>query len=192
MKIRERIRVGLVDPIRRAQGSPGSIARGTALGTWIALTPTVGGQMVMVAILGVPLRANLPIACAMCWISNPLTIVPLYYLFYWLGGLMLGRDPIGFFAMQQLLADRLMDVTETGVVNAMLALGWDVLWPMTLGSLVIATVAAIPAYYVALAWARRRRAAQLREQVAERAVEGAAPSTSESAPRPPSPTSPSP
>lgn len=188
MRIRERIRVQVIDPIRRAQGSPASIARGTALGMWIALTPTVGAQMVMVAILGVPLRANLPIACAMCWISNPLTMIPLYYLFYWLGAEVLGRDAAGFFEIKETLTQQLMDLPETGVVNTMLALGWDVLWPMTLGSLVIATAAAIPSYYVALRWARRRRAAQLREQSAARAVQR---DGRRSASRPPpSPTSP--
>ncbi len=192
MNIRERIRVKVLDPIRRAQGSPGSIARGTALGMWIALTPTVGAQMVMVALLGVPLRANLPIACAMCWVSNPITVIPLYYAFYWFGAQILGRDPASFVEMKDRLTDQFLGLVDGGVVNALLALGWDILWPMTIGSLIIATAAAIPSYYVALGWARRRRAAQLREQVAARAVKGVVEPQVDVPLNPPSSTSSSP
>ena len=82
----------LIQPIRQAQGATDSIARGAALGVWIAMTPTIGAQMVVVAMLAIPLRANIPVAMALVWISNPLTMVPLYFCFYWLGNLIV-RQP---------------------------------------------------------------------------------------------------
>jgi uncharacterized protein (DUF2062 family) len=51
------VRKKLVEPILRAQGSPVSIARGAALGMWFTLTPTVGIQMFLVTVIGLPWKA---------------------------------------------------------------------------------------------------------------------------------------
>jgi len=40
------------------------------------------------------MRFNVPIALATVWLSNPITYPPLWYLEYWTGNLILGRDGI--------------------------------------------------------------------------------------------------
>lgn len=66
------------------------VAGGLAIGLFIALTPTLGVQMVLAALAAYFLRVNIPIAVLACWITNPLTAPVIYPLQYrlglWLGG----------------------------------------------------------------------------------------------------------
>ena len=55
------------------------------MGLFIGLTPTLGLQTVLIIIGCVVLRGNVFIALAASWISNPVTIVPLYLFFHALG-----------------------------------------------------------------------------------------------------------
>ncbi len=64
-----------------------AISGGLALGVFIAFTPTIPFQMLLAAVGALYFRVNLPIALAACWITNPLTAVPIY-IFAW----RIGRD----------------------------------------------------------------------------------------------------
>ena len=165
MKLGALLRERLIDPLRRAQGSPPSIARGGAMGMWVALTPTVGAQMLIVTALAVPLRANLPVALAMVWISNPVTLVPLYFAFYLLGAVLLGQGHTGFSEFAALFEARFeaFKSGEVGLVDTMLGLGHEVFWPMVVGSVIIATLAAVPTYYLMFSVARRAQARRARD-----------------------------
>lgn len=68
------------------------LAGGLALGTFIALTPTLGIQMALAAICAYFLRVNIPSALAACWITNPVT-APAVYLMHYELGLWLGVTP---------------------------------------------------------------------------------------------------
>ena len=60
------------------------------LGILVALMPLVGIQMLLVTLLAVFLvRANLPVLVGLQWISNPLTMGPIYYADYQIGMAML-------------------------------------------------------------------------------------------------------
>lgn len=61
-----------------------SVARGFAVGFFWTCVP-IPFQMLPVAICAVPLRANLAIALALTWLSNPLTMGPQIYADYRLG-----------------------------------------------------------------------------------------------------------
>lgn len=84
----------LVRPIFEIKDSPHSIALGLAVGLWISLTPTVGIQMTICLIVCTLIRANVLIAVAMCWISNPVTFIPMYYGYYRLGLVIMQDKPI--------------------------------------------------------------------------------------------------
>ena len=147
----------VVQPIRRAQGSPESIARGGAMGVWVALTPTVGVQMPLVLLLSVPLKANMAIAVAMCWITNPLTLIPFYFAFYWMGALVLGRHAQGFTEVGERLSHAIGGIPDDhSLVEGLRILGNDLLWPMLVGSTVIATISAVPTYFLILGYYRRK------------------------------------
>ncbi|MBN1297996.1 DUF2062 domain-containing protein [bacterium] len=62
-----------------------SMAAGLALGLFIAFTPTIPFQMILSIIGAVVLRVNLPIALAACFITNPVTAVPIYLAAHQLG-----------------------------------------------------------------------------------------------------------
>ena len=61
------------------------------IGLFCAFMP-VPSQMVLAAILAVAARCNLPIAVALVWITNPLTIGPMFYFAYKLGAWLLGAQ----------------------------------------------------------------------------------------------------
>ena len=64
---------------------PEALARGVAVGLFIGLTPTFGVQTALIVVGCILLRGNVCSALAASWVSNPLTIVPLYWCFHVLG-----------------------------------------------------------------------------------------------------------
>lgn len=151
------LREKIVDPIRRAQGSPESIARGSAIGVFFALTPTVGVQSLLVTACAVPMRANLPVALVMCWITNPVTLIPFYFAYYWTGAWLLGVPMEGYEAIADRIREQFVLLPEQGFIDSMKPLGTEILWPMCVGSLVLATVVGWPTYHVTLYAMRRRQ-----------------------------------
>jgi uncharacterized protein (DUF2062 family) len=66
-----------------------AIALGTAIGVFLGMTPTVGLQMITVMLLSVCTRRlfrfNVMAALMSVYVSNPITIVPIYYGLYRVG-----------------------------------------------------------------------------------------------------------
>ena len=114
-----------------------TVARGIAVGVFVGLTPTVGIQTILMLIGCVAIRGNFPAAFAVSWVSNPITLAPLYFGFNELGEAVFGGI-IG------------PEVTITGPAEKA-AVGALYL---VLGSLLIAGPAAI-ASYVAFIWVWR-------------------------------------
>ncbi len=78
--------------------TPHRIAFAIALAVAVAWTPAIGLHMVLFLLLAWLLRANWLIGLPFVWLSNPLTIIPIYYPNYLLGRLLLGADePAGDF-----------------------------------------------------------------------------------------------
>ncbi len=67
------------------------ISRGVLLGLLIAPIP-MPMQMAAVLLFMPFFRFNVPIALAMCWITNPFTMAPMYFLEYHLGAFLLGIE----------------------------------------------------------------------------------------------------
>jgi uncharacterized protein (DUF2062 family) len=61
-----------------------SVARAMAVGLFAAFLP-IPLQMLVSACLAIPVRANMPIAVSLVWITNPLTMPPVFYLSYKVG-----------------------------------------------------------------------------------------------------------
>jgi hypothetical protein len=55
-----------------------SVAGAMGVGVFVALLPTLG-QMAVAAAAAIWLRVNLPLAVAMVWITNPLTMPPIFF-----------------------------------------------------------------------------------------------------------------
>lgn len=90
-----------------------SVPRGVALGIAAGIIIPLG-QIFVAAMLALPFRANVPVAAALTFVTNPAT-TPLVWLFaHWLGGLLLRVDegtivaPVST-AMQQTDFDKFLE-----------------------------------------------------------------------------------
>ena len=83
----------IIFPIYKSKRPISEIALGVSVGVFWGLTPTVGAQMYIVFLQWIlhktfiRFKFDLNLAIAMVWISNPLTVFPLYFLFYTTGEL---------------------------------------------------------------------------------------------------------
>lgn len=144
-------RAGCLHPDRR------TLARGVAVGVFVGLSPTVGFQTLLMLIGCIALRANFPIAFLVSWVSNPLTMAPLY----------LGFNRLGEAVFHGATGEPAME----GATN-----GWIEIGYLLFGSLVIALPLAIVSYLLVLTVWRaavvRRRRKSFRERLAIRAGNG--------------------
>ena len=79
-----------------------SVPRGTALGLFVGIFLLIPGlQIGGAALLALPFRANVPIAAAMTFLSNPATTPFILYASLYVGNLLLARsaDASGFMAL---------------------------------------------------------------------------------------------
>ena len=111
-----------------------SVSVAAAIGVFVAFLPVIG-QMPIAAILALVFRANLPISILLVWISNPLTIPPMFYATYELGRWILDYPSIQFsieFSWQWLTSEFLK------------------LWkPLLTGSLICGSFFSILSYFAA-------------------------------------------
>ncbi|MFN2382568.1 MAG: DUF2062 domain-containing protein, partial [Guyparkeria sp.] len=69
---------------------------GLAVGLFLGLSPTVGFQAGLALPTCLALRANFPRAFAPPWVSNPVTVAPLYMGFNQLGEMVLGQTVLSY------------------------------------------------------------------------------------------------
>jgi hypothetical protein len=117
--------------------TPQRIALGTAVGIFIGLTPTVGIQMLLVLLVAPLLPFNRVSALVTVYISNPVTMVPMYYLNYKVGTL--------FFAARFTYA-QFGQVFGARWQESLRALVFEVGKPLVVGSLIVALAAALVTY----------------------------------------------
>lgn len=137
--------------------SPHAIALGVAIGMFFGLTPTVGVQTLFIlATVALTRRLfyfNAAAAMAATYVSNPITMLPLYYFWYRLGAIFTG----GKATSEQLEAIFKFD-GFAGWWEAMCTIGAEVGVPMFVGALITAPIGAAIAYpvcYAALLWVRQ-------------------------------------
>ncbi len=132
--------------------TPKEIARGIALGVFIAMTPTVGIQMLAIATVCTIAGGNRLAGVAMAWISNPLTIVPIYWLDYFIGSMILRTRMVTIGEIAQVV-----DLKSTGIFSMFFeflgnlgTMTVGLAGPMFLGGAILGIFCAIPAYYVSV------------------------------------------
>ncbi len=76
------------------------LANGLSLGLFIAFTPTIPFQMLLCIIGAVILHVNLPIALAACWITNPVTAIPVFLAAHKLGKCVLENTAIERYTLE--------------------------------------------------------------------------------------------
>ncbi len=108
-----------------------SVSGAFAVGLFWAFLP-IPMQMVAAAATAIPTRVNLPISVALVWITNPITMPPMFYFTYLVGTWILGEPPLS--------VD--FELTMEWFTQSMGAI-WQ---PLYLGSLVCGLIAALLGY----------------------------------------------
>jgi uncharacterized protein (DUF2062 family) len=133
------LRYRVLIPLLRSRHPPAHTARGVAAGLFWGLVPLPGLQTVAIVATWkiaqhTRWRLSLVPALAWQWINNPLTVVPLYYLFYVTGHVLVSHGwPEGYGEFVQLWRDT-MSGTPTWfgrITHIATVLGW----PTFVGSL---------------------------------------------------------
>ena len=133
------------------QGTPHQIALGVAIGVFVALTPTVGFQMIIAGILAKLFRANWVIAAPMAWLTNPATAPPYFYATYRLGAMMMGFEE-NYSVSEKIfaLAEKATHGDMFTFFQEMFKLTHDILLPLWLGSIMVAMIAGLATYPIIL------------------------------------------
>jgi len=157
----------LVIPLKRSPHSPQYSARSVAVGMFWAMTPLVGIQMPLCFITWLAfrpfknLRHSLIISCAWTWVTNVATMVPIYYLFYVTGQIMIGNanDITGYHAFRHAWHDSFsadMPIWQS-VLELVALLARELGIAMSIGCLPYAIAGAWISYVLSLKYVRRRR-----------------------------------
>jgi uncharacterized protein len=115
-----------------------SVAGAFAIGLFVAFLP-IPFQMVAAAAVAILVRVNLPISVLLVWITNPLTMGPIYYSAYQLGRRILDLPKVRF----------RFEWSMAWFTEEML-----IIWkPLLLGSLIFSLVASVTGYIaIRLLW----------------------------------------
>ena len=115
-----------------------SVSSAFFVGLFMAFVP-IPFQMILAAATAIVVRCNLPIAVGLVWISNPITMAPLFYFCYLVGVWVLGgvHDPFQFELSWEWLMEGLSTIWEpfllgcaiVGMVSAFIGyFGVNLLW----------------------------------------------------------------
>jgi uncharacterized protein (DUF2062 family) len=122
-----------------------SVSGAFAVGLFMAFIP-FPFQMIFAAAAAIMFRVNLPLSVALVWITNPITIPPMFFFAYWVGTLITGEtatlEPFQFS----------LDWLLNGGLNEI----WP---PLLIGSLICATISSLLGYSLIL-WIWRWRAVE--------------------------------
>ena len=116
-----------------------SVARAMGVGLFAALIP-IPMQMLLAAALAIPVRGNLPIAVSLVWLTNPLTMPPVFFVTYMTGAWLMQIPPRS-----------LPDELTFEWITDQLATLWQ---PFLLGSVVCGVVLGVLAYFATLLYWR--------------------------------------
>lgn len=115
-----------------------SVAGAFFIGLFVAFVP-VPFQMLLAALIAICVRANLPISVALVWLTNPLTMPPLFYLAY----------KVGLWVLAVPAPDRTFAFSWKWLMDSLAEI-WQ---PFLLGCLIVGLASGLVGYLgVQLAW----------------------------------------
>lgn len=110
-----------------------SVSKGFAVGIFWAFIP-MPFQMLPATLFAILFRANLLVSIALVWITNPITMAPIFYFTYRLGQLILGKQS----AIDKNVPDLMWFLEK---IN-------EIWWPLLTGSLVISITLSVFGYLI--------------------------------------------
>jgi len=138
----------------KLRSSPRAIAGGLGLGAFIAFTPTVGIQLILAFIAATMLNLNRPASMVPVWITNPITVAPIYTFNYWVGLQIWSGPPLSEVSSLFLDIGRTLTRLEFWNIKdqffAVLLMGKEILIPLIIGSLLVGIIAGLFTYITSL------------------------------------------
>ena len=137
--------------LERLQASPHQVALGCAAGVFVSITPLLGTQMLLAAVLAFTIRANIPAALIGTFFGNPLSWPLIWGGTYFAGCYILGIENVLTLSGLEYYLTQLADALATlspEVINSAIGLVWPVLKPMLAGSVPLGLAMAIGIYYL--------------------------------------------
>ncbi len=111
-----------------------SVSKSFFIGLFCCYVP-IPGQTIVVALLALAMRANLPLAISLIWISNPLTMPAMFYLSYKFGTLLVGTREASSFSFEP-------------TWDWFVAQGSHIMLPLFTGSLIFGLVLGLTGFFV--------------------------------------------
>lgn len=153
--------------------TPHSIALGTAIGVFIGLTPTFGIQMLLVLTVSLLTRRFFPFnriaALVGVYVSNPFTMLPIYWFNYRLGAIFMHSE-MSWEEFVKLFHYSHFTEWWSTISNVFYTLGA----PLIVGSLLVASVCSLPTYPLMLRLVDRVQVRQKARKL-KRTIEEASP-----------------
>lgn len=148
-----------IEPFLASRNPPWFDARGVAVGLFIGLGIPVGTQMMLLGLLRLLFKFNTIVAFACTWVNNPITIIPMYYGYYCLGSVMLGRQLVmSAEDFQSLMRPILHAEHFWNAAQAFVYLGWDVVVRWFIAALAVASACGLMGYVASYRlWMKRCR-----------------------------------
>ncbi len=141
----------LIEPLVLSRNPPWFDARGVALGLVVGFGVPMGGHCLVLGLLRVLLRFNLVVGIGVAAVVNPINIVPLYYGYYCLGSVILGKATTLNKAVFATLMNPILDKTHFWeAFRAFMELGADILGRWMVAAVIVATVLGILGYVATL------------------------------------------
>lgn len=157
-RIYVRLRRLVVHHILHIDDTPHRLALGVALGVFLAWTPTIGLQMLLVVMLAPALRANVVVGIPVVWISNPVTMGPIYLWNYWVGqkflSLFMERPEASTGELKEMLGSLIAKgnlftvIQDRDFWHKMIDLLWRFGLDLWVGSLIIGVPIGLAGYFI--------------------------------------------
>lgn len=150
----------LLRALGKATGSAHQIALGVAIGFFVGWLPIVGIQMAVALVVCQVFKANKVVPIFPIWLTNPVTLVPIYSFNYWVGWKVVGGPPISDIITVLGKMIEIPEVSEemgrfeawwAGIKHAMaelFSMGWNMQLPLWLGCCIVGLALAVPSYYL--------------------------------------------
>ncbi|MBI4410911.1 MAG: DUF2062 domain-containing protein [Deltaproteobacteria bacterium] len=116
-----------------SHATPEEVAGGFALGVFVSMTPTLGLHMILAAGFAALFKKNAIAAALGTWVTNPLTLFPVYYFTHRVGQTMMGES-----RLKILRPDSIRDLFH---------MGKEIFIPLLLGGILVGLLAAFVSYF---------------------------------------------
>lgn len=125
--------------------TPHRIALGVAIGIFVTWTPSIGLQMILTVALAVLFRANKFVGVPFVWISNPLTVIPIYGPNYLLGCWLTGTRFRGLEALGNAIK---FNGDWVDRIDAWFSATYHIFWELWVGSLIVGVILGVLTYFM--------------------------------------------